>query len=90
MKKEKGIEMNKEDSEKMPSGAFIRYSRPRSRALLLIYSNYSEKEEMKYGLSEQEDIFGFVVSFPDDRRGQEFKRNRVVVNTVFLKQWDET
>jgi len=90
MKKEKGIEMNKEDSEKMPSGAFIRYSRPRSRALLLIYSNYSENEEMKYGLNEQEDIFGFVVSFPFDKRGQEFKRNRVVVNTVFLKQWDET
>ena len=45
---------------------------------------------MKYGLNEQEDIFGFVVSFPFDKRGQEFKRNRVVVNTVFLKQWDET
>ena len=89
MKKEKGIVL-KDDGSTMPSGAFIRYSRPRSRALLLIYSNYSENEEMKYGINNQEDVFGFVVSFPFDKGGQEFKRNRVVVNTVFLKEWDDT
>jgi len=85
-----------------PPGPYIRFRRPASRGLLLIYSICSSenREDMKaqresdqdtpqeYGLTDGEEIYGFVASFPAGK----FKKIRTRVNTVYVKKnnlWGE-
>lgn len=90
MKKAEGINSSEEDKISVPSGAHIRWCRDRKNALLLIYSICGTNKDREYGLNYGEDIYGFVISFPADTNHRRFKRSRVRVNQVYLKQYDTT
>ena len=77
-----------------PPGPYIRYCRPENRGLIIIYpicssdmrayGNDDRDEDDKldrqeYGLTEGDEIYGFVVSFPAGK----FKKTRVRVNNVY-------
>jgi hypothetical protein len=75
-----------------PPGPFIRYCRPRERALLLIYAICSKESrgdknlEGSYGTTPGEEIFGFVASFPAGK----FKTVRARANSVFVSRfWED-
>jgi len=80
--------VKKEEKNKNPPGSHIRYHRNREKALLLIYSICSTNKELEYGLTKEEDIYGFVISFPSDNAESRFKTSTVRANLVYLKQWD--
>jgi hypothetical protein len=90
MNEAEGIKMTEEDKKDIPPGAHIRWFRPRNRALMLIYSICGTNKDREYGLNNEEDIYGFVISFPSDTNHRRFKRSRVRVNHVYLKQYDTT
>jgi len=88
MKEESGHPVKEEEKNKNPPGSHIRYHRNREKALLLIYSICSTNKELEYGLTKEEDIYGFVISFPSDNAESRFKTSTVRANLVYLKQWD--
>lgn len=98
--RDREIEKGREDpGPGKPPGPYIRYCRPQNRGLLLIYAICSsekpglravqnrEKDSgapIEYGLTEGEEIYGFVASFPSGH----FKKIRTRVNTVYIKNND--
>jgi len=71
-----------ERKSKIPSGKSIRYARPNSRGLLMIYIPYSEKSGYIYG-EEGNEIVGYAISFPASDTAEPIE---YLANTVYAQQ----
>jgi hypothetical protein len=90
MKTRKTRDGGEDLGDSRPPGAFIRYSRPRERGLLLVYPICfvdDPEPSNRYGATAGEEIYGFAVSFPSDSNRHRFTKKRVRVNQTFIDDY---